>query len=62
MPQDTPVGESLLLLEADDADGFKPVDTACSDDDDARNPLPALRTVVGCEDEERTTSLVSVER
>lgn len=48
-------------MEAEEADGSEDIDSACSDDEDARNPLPALRTVARCEDEEYNKALVPVQ-
>lgn len=57
--QDIPVGESLFLLEAEEADGSDDIDSFFSDDEDAGSPLPALRIVGRCGDDEQNNVLVS---
>lgn len=56
---DISVRQSLLLLEADEEDGSEGTESAGSDDEDARNPLPALSTAKRSEDDEHNTALVS---
>lgn len=61
-PLKTSARQSLVLLEAEETDGSDGSDSAGSDDEDARNPLPALNTVTQCEDDEHKMELVSVGR